>query len=95
MGGEKNETVSEEAAGEVMVEGEKLNWLSRALVKNENQSAGLLFTPIWAEIARNIDISIYKCTVLFPSRAALWPNTLIGFPPSFFFFVRKNQAGSV
>lgn len=50
---------------------EKLNWLSRALVKNENQSAGPLFTPISAEIARNIDISIYKCTVLFRSHAAL------------------------
>lgn len=78
--------------------GEKLNWLSRALVKNENQSASPLFTLISAEIARNIDISIYKCTVLFRSHAALcWLvvtkcTDRISF---LFFFVHKPSRLSV
>lgn len=87
--------VSEEAARRW---GGKLNWLSRALVKNENQSASPLFTLISAEIARNIDISIYKCTVLFRSHAALcWLvvakcTDRISFRFFFFFCSQTQQA---
>lgn len=97
-GGGKKKVVSEEAAR--WVQGEKLNWLSRALVKNENQSAGPLFTPISAEIARNIDISIYKCTVLFRSHAALCRTVVpkctdrISFHFFFFLLLFTNPAGS-
>lgn len=50
-------------------EEKKLNCLSTALVKNENQSASPRFTLSSTKIVRNIDISINKCTVLFGSDA--------------------------
>lgn len=72
----------------------KLNWLSTALVKNENQSAGPLFTLTTLQRLRGILILVFTNVLSFSGLmlcGQLWPNVLIRFFFPFFFIHKPNS----